>query len=36
MDELVFVAGLATGIIIGVPVFARLWQVDLRDAFRRV
>ncbi|MGN8218476.1 hypothetical protein ACTG0T_09015 [Halococcus morrhuae DSM 1307] len=36
MDELVFLAGLAAGIAIGVPALARLWRVDLRGAFKRV
>jgi hypothetical protein len=36
MDELVFLAGLAAGIAIGVPTIVRLWRVDLRDAFERV
>lgn len=36
MTELVFVAGLALGIGIGVPTLARLWQVDLPGALKRV
>ncbi|WP_256686097.1 hypothetical protein [Halococcus qingdaonensis] len=36
MDELVFLAGLAAGIAIGVPTLARLWRVDLRGTFERV
>lgn len=36
MNELVFVAGLALGIGIGVPALARLWQVDLAGALKRV
>ena len=36
MDELVFLAGLAAGIAIGVPALARLWRVDLRGTFERV
>ena len=36
MNELVFFAGLAVGLAIGVPALARLWRVDLRGALRRV
>ncbi|EMA52298.1 hypothetical protein C451_12150 [Halococcus thailandensis JCM 13552] len=36
MNELLFLAGLAAGIAIGVPALARLWRVDLRGAFRWV
>jgi hypothetical protein len=36
MNELVFLAGLAVGIGIGVPALARHWQVDLRGALKRV
>lgn len=35
MNELVFLAGLATGIAIGVPVVVRWWRTDLRNALRR-
>ena len=35
MDELLFLAGLAAGIAVGVPALARLWRVDLRGTFRR-
>jgi uncharacterized membrane-anchored protein YhcB (DUF1043 family) len=36
MNEIVFLIGLIVGIVIGVPVLARLWHVDLRGTFKRV
>jgi hypothetical protein len=36
MNEIVFLVGLTVGIVIGVPALARLWQVDLRRALKRV
>ena len=36
MNEFVFLIGLAIGISIGVSTLARLWQVDLRGALKRV
>ena len=36
MNELVFFAGLAVGLAIGVPTLVRLWRVDLRGTFDRV
>ena len=36
MNELVFLIGLAIGVSIGLPALARLWQVDLRGALKRV
>lgn len=36
MNEIAFLAGLALGFAIGVPVFARAWQVDIRGALKRV
>ena len=35
MNELTFLAGLVLGVAIGVPVFARAWQVDVRGALKR-
>ena len=35
MTELTFLAGLVLGIAIGVPVFARVWEVDVRGALKR-
>jgi hypothetical protein len=36
MNELIFLAGVAVGIGIGVSALARLWRVDLRDPLKRV
>ena len=31
MNEIIFLAGLATGLALGVPALVRLWQVDVLD-----
>ena len=36
MNELVFLAGLAMGLAIGVPVLASAWQVDVRSALKHI
>lgn len=36
MNEIAFLVGLTAGIVIGVPALARLWQVDLRNTFKRI
>ena len=35
-NPIAFLAGLALGFVIGVPVLARTWQVDVRGALKHV